>query len=156
MSRKAELNTGDMRIPQPPIITMPGLDEDLEHPSTSIEAIDRLPDQDYLDELKFNEDILTIRLERSSEKYAPRQVMVGNNGQILWIDVGVPVKIPRKFVESLAGSMPMDVRTEVIEIPGADPQNNVLRTIRAQHPFSVLHDPSPKGNAWLTWLMNRG
>lgn len=153
---KAEINTGDISIPQPPPINMPALGEDFEHQTSSIEAIDKMPDKDYMKELQFNEDILTIRLERSSEKYAPKHVQVACNGQTLWLQVGKEIKIARKFVEILAESKPMDVVTDVIEKEGQDPINNINRHVRAAHPFSVIHDPSPKGAAWLTWLMNRG
>ena len=156
MTRQREINTGDMNIPQPPIITMPNLNEDMLEKSTSIAAVDSMPNKSYMDELKFNEEMLTIRLERTGEKNPAKQVQIGCNGQILWIDIGKTVQIPRKFVEVLAGAQPMEVQTNVVEIPNQDPQNNVQRLVRAGQPFSVIHDANPKGAAWLTWLLARG
>ncbi len=107
---------------------------------------------DQLAELAFNEEVLTIRLERSPEKNAPKFVDAYVNGEQAWIPVGQPCNIKRKFVAVLARAQPYDVQTEVDDTDG-EPRNRVVRNARSKYPFSVLRDPSPRGFDWLTKVM---
>lgn len=109
--------------------------------------------QAYLAELAFNEEVLTIRLERSAEKNPPSLKDFSVNGATEWVPFGQPYKIKRKFVEVIARSQPYDVQTEVVEEYGRDPMNRVIRTSRTKFPFSVIHDPNPRGFDWLTKLL---
>lgn len=135
---------GDVNLPMQGVITR-------ETETIVVPEADTRSDQ--LKELAFNEEVLTIRLERSSERNAPKFHDFYVNGVAEWIPVGEPYKVKRKFVAVIARSQPYDVQTEVIEEPGRDPFNKIIRNARSKYPFSVIHDPNPKGYEWLTKLM---
>ena len=108
---------------------------------------------DYLADLAFMEEVMTIRLERTAEKNAPRWHAFYVNGRPEWVPVGVPWKLKRKYVEVIARAQPYDVQTEVVEIMGQDPQNKIVRDARVKYPFSVVHDPNPAGPDWLAKIL---
>lgn len=155
MTRR-EVHTGDMKTRQIPPVDLPvaGVlvreNESLVLPEPNAPMSDAAA---YLAELAFNEEVLTIRLERSSEKNPPKFHDFHVNGVSEWVPVGVPHKLKRKFVEVIARAQPYDVQTEVVEEHGMDPMNRVLRNARMKYPFSVIHDPNPRGFDWLTKLM---
>lgn len=112
---------------------------------------------DYAAALAFNEEPVTILLHRGREKNAPTHEMVGVNGQIMWIPVDTPTRIPRKFVENLARAQPMNVSTVSGESPGDDLTfNHVQRSLSSLVSFSVLEDKNPRGREWLTRVMREG
>lgn len=147
-----EVSTSDMEIGQAPAIVLPneGL---LNREPEEIVALDSPLMDDYAKAIAFNEEVMTIRLEPSQEKFAPKIIDVHVNGRTEWIPVGKPIKIARKYVEILARAKPDSIQTNVIENIGEDPQNRVNRYTSAKHPFSVLHDPNPMGYEWLTRIM---
>lgn len=149
---RREISTEDMEIGQAPSIIIPG-DSPISREQEEIALLDTPLMSDYAKSLAFNEDILTIRLERSSEEFAPQIIDVYVNGRAEWLPVGVPVKVARKYVEILARAKPDSVQTNVIERAGEDPENTIDRYTSAKHPFSVLHDPSHLGFEWLTRIM---
>lgn len=103
----------------------------------------------YLDELAFMEEYVEVYLNRGREKHAPLFEQVGVNGTIIWIQVETPTRIKRKYLEVLARSMPMDVRTNSGEdASDALTFNKVDRSLSANFSFSVV-DPNPRGAAWL-------
>lgn len=123
--------------------------------------------KDYLDELAFNEEPVTIRLEPSTDKNASMWFPVWVNGkgaEVLindrWIEfghlpVGVVLVIKRKYVESILRAKVDVVSTEVIERNGENPQNKVKRFTSSVHSFSVLRDKNPLGVAWLEEVRRR-
>ena len=121
-----------------------------------IVSTEQLAAKDYLDELAFNEEMLTIFLHRGREKFAPQVIDLHVNGKAVWIPVEQNVNIKRKYVEVMARSQPMDVRTESYMLENsqdAGTVNRINRSLSANYSFSVLHDPSPKGPAWLAKVM---
>lgn len=113
-----------------------------------------MAEKDYLDELAFMEEEVVVLLNRGREKFAPKHEMFGVNGQTLWVIVGVPTKLKRKFVEVMARSQPMDVRTNSgEEATDAMTFNRTERSLSSNFSFSILKDPNPKGAAWLEKVM---
>lgn len=151
MARR-EVHTDDMDTRDIGDVTLPAQGVIMRE-AEAIALPDGPVENDQLKNLAFNEEVMTIRLERSSEKNAPHFHDFHVNGVTEWVPVGQPYKIKRKFVEVIARSQPYDVQTEVIEEPGRDPFNRVIRNSRSKYPFSVIHDPNPKGFAWLTNIM---
>ena len=153
---RREVHTADMALPDTPDIILPGLDEPLIRENESIATLDSSSRDDYYKELQFMEEMVTIRLEPSSEKNAPSVIDVYVNGRPEWIPVGKPFTLARKYVEVLARAKPIEVQTSH-DTPetsmNGDPQNRVVRTIRSKHPFSVINDPNPRGIDWLTRIM---
>ena len=137
-----ELQSDDL-----PIRELPEFDTD---ERDVIVATPEMLNKEYADELAFMEDVLTIYLNRGREKHAPKFEQVGVNGQIIWIQVETPTRIKRKFLEVLARSMPMDIRTQSGKAPGDELTfNKVERSLSANFSYQILRDDNPKGPAWL-------
>lgn len=150
-----EINTGNMEIGQRPAIAMPD-DGFIVRENEEIAAIDSPLDNDYFGALAFMEEPVTIRLERSQEKFSPQVVDVYVNGSPQWIKVGVPQTIKRKYVEVLARAKPDAVQTITGSLNDENPQNRIERYTSAKHPFSVLRDDNPVGIEWLTRILAEG
>lgn len=160
---RPELHTADIGIEQKPAIESR---DDLAN-----EIVAAPPDvlkKEYAEQLAFNEEPVTIRIERSSEKFAPRVVDAWCNGkgaEVLvngrWVEtsylpIGVAVTTKRKYVEILARSKLDTINTKVEDRDSEKPQNLIERSTSSRAPFSVIEDRNPKGAAWLTGLVKFG
>lgn len=135
---------------------LPAIDALEERDDEIVIADPILAAKDYVEELKFNEDFLTIFLHRGREKFAPQLLDFYVNGLVCWIPVEQRVRVRRKFVEVMARSQPMDVRTESHMIESSQEAatiNRIHRSLSINYSFSVIHDPSPKGAEWLAKIM---
>ncbi len=168
MARTAtkEVHSEDTKIEQkPPIIADPHNRE------SEVIVAAKVMDKDYLAELAFNEEPVTIRISRSAEKNSANTIPIWVNGkgcevwneqQKRWMEIThVPVErtiiIKRKYLANLAGA-----KQDRVETSGTDPEdigkpgeNRVDRYTSALCAFSVIHDPSPRGHAWLNELLRR-
>lgn len=157
---RPELHTADIGIEQKPAIESR---EDL-----AAEIVAAPPDvmkAEYAAALAFNEEPVTIRIERSSEKFAPKVVDAWCNGkgaevlvngrwlELGYLPIGSPVTTKRKYVEILARSKVDTVATRVEDRDSEHPTNLVERSTSSRAPFSVIEDRNPKGAAWLTGLV---
>lgn len=163
---RTELFSGDGKIHQHDDLVG---DDALKNRKPDIVTGDRIiaGDNDYLDELAFNEEPVTIRIEPSTEKNAAAHFPVWVNGkgcevliQNQWIPVGyLPVNtvltIKRKYVEVIMRAKIDTVTTDVVEEPGKDPINKVKRFTSAVHSFSIIKDDNPLSQAWLLELRRR-
>lgn len=160
MPRKA-VHTEDFAIRQPSDVVMPALDKVFVPEPEAIAVVDK-PDTKagrdaMLAALKFNEDLLTIILEPSSDENAPQYQDVSCNGRIHLVPVGEEYTLPRKFVEILVLSMPIKVRTVVEENKGQDPINHIRKRASAKFPLTITHDPAAgRGTEWLRRLRAQG
>lgn len=155
---RRELHSEDFAVRQPPEIDASDLDFDPAKRTPEVLVMDaqtakEIAQGDYLDELAFMEEFITIVLYRGQEEYAPDKYPFSVNGKTVWVDVEVPVRLRRKFVEVMARSQPYKVRTVVIK-PGenqvsAGIQNLWKREQSAAYPFSVIEDKNPRGALWL-------
>lgn len=165
---RRETHTDDLELGQLPDIALPGLEQPLVRVADEIEPVDS-PLHDGLEvALAFNEEPVTIRLERSGEKFAPTQVPVqvgdrraemlidGKWVQVGWLPVGQIVTTKRKYVEVLARSKPVDIQTDHDNANVENPENRIIRSVRSRFPFSVIQDNNPKGGAWLAQIMMEG
>lgn len=103
----------------------------------------------------FSEEPVVIRVHPTGDENAPPMVPVGCNGEVVWLPRGQPVRLPRKFVESLCR---YDVRfsSQRANNPNAD-EGMVQRKRASQpYPFTVVADKNPKGRAWLERVMRGG
>jgi len=126
-----------------------------------------IPNKEWLDELAFNEEPVTIRIEPSAEKHAAtahpiwvngKGAEVFQNGQwqeIGYLPTGRVLTIKRKCVAVLAGAKFDRISTEITDPEGERPNNQIRRFTSASVAFSVLKDENPKGGAWLTDLIRR-
>lgn len=148
VQKRREYHTGEMEVGQmPPIdLTVGRVPEEGSEVAIDIKL-------DEFDELAFNEEVMTIRLERSQNNDVNYPVTVTVNGEQIDIPVGVPVKLKRKFVSVLAFCKQTKLSTPNVKI-GEETSNNMLyRNSFQRYPFSVIHDPNPRGFDWLTKLL---
>lgn len=123
--------------------------------------------KDYEDELAFMADWITIRLEASGAENAPDTFAVWVNGRgaevmmngrpVIWthLPVGPEITVRRSVVEIIARSKTMRVQTDHTGEPFRQLANKTNRNIAQNQPFSILHDPSPRGRAWATEMVRR-
>lgn len=160
-----EMHVSDVKIQQKDPIVGDVKREDRESEIVLVDPA--ATNKEYLDELKFNEEPITIRIEPSSEKNAAGAHPVWVNGkgaevfqrgqwqEIGYLPVGRILIVKRKVVAVLAGAKFDNVTTEVEDATVENPQNLVRRLTSSAVSFSVLEDKNPRGRAWLTELIRR-
>lgn len=157
-----ELHPDDFPLPQkPPIETRADLDSEV------LVAPPRM-NKDYAALLAMAEEPVTIRIERSSEKFAPTVVDCWVNGKGVemlvngeWLElgalpVGQVVTTKRKYVEVLARSRTESIETNVIERDGEDPRNMIQRTLSSRSPVTIVADKNPRSSEWWERVMRGG
>jgi len=161
-SAPRELHTGDIKVEQHPPI------EDRDDLDNVVVAPSQVLDKDYAAQLAFNEEPVTIRIEPSSEKFAPKVVDCWCNGkgaEIVingkWVStgalpVGRVVTTKRKYVEILARSKIDSIQTRHDSSEAERPANYIDRFTSSRAPFSVIEDKNPRGAEWLTKLVQYG
>ena len=159
---RRERHTSDTSLGQPGNLVMP--DEGLPDRDNVVIADATALNNSYAEELKFMEEPVTILINKSPEKFAPLTVDCWVNGEgaevmtdkgwvkFGWLPVERPVTTKRKYVEVLARTKHMSVRTEVTQRSDGE-SNDILRSNSLKAQFSVLHDPSPKGSFWLQRIL---
>lgn len=122
---------------------------------------------DYLDQLAFNEEPVTIHIQPSAEKNAATAIPVWVNGKGCevflansWIEcpylpVNTKITLKRKYLEVLVRAKVDVVSTEILDAQGERPENKINRFTSAVASFSVIEDKNPKGTGWLIELRRR-
>lgn len=159
---RQELHSSTMPIEQkPPIVDPSQYDGDI----VTGEKIG--PDTDYLDELKFMEEPVTIRLEPSSDRNAATAFPVWVNGkpaevfqnnrwdEIGYLPVGRVLVTKRKYLEVIIRAKVDTIHTKTLEQDSERPNNVVQRFTSPVHSFSIIEDKNPRGPAWVTELRRR-
>lgn len=161
---RTALHSDDIKIEQKDDLVG---DLDLKERDGEVVVAQQLPKKAYLDELAFNEEPVTIRLEPSADKNAATTFPAWVNGkgaevlrdgkwiEIAYLPVGIPLTIKRKYLEVIVRAKIDTIHTEVREPESERPNNIVQRFTSAVHSFSVIEDRNPRGAAWLTELRRR-
>jgi hypothetical protein len=104
------------------------------------------------EELAFNEEVLTVVVHTTSDQNADPFPTFWVNGEKA-ICSAASRHVKRKFVERMARSRINNVRQRYY----VDATGNQPSATRCQgslmYPFAVLHDPNPKGAAWLKKIL---
>ncbi len=169
-TRKREVHTSDLKIDQLPPVVEQGLEErDTLLPR--VHLVDKAKyaglTKDYLDELAFNEEPVTVRFSSGMDRTSPKFVdcaVQGKGIEVLmngtWLEmfqvpVNTNVTIKRKYVEVFARCKHTDVVARHRGIPndGSQPINETLPNTNLKHPFSVIEDRNPRGHEWLSRLI---
>ena len=96
----------------------------------------------------FMNELLEIEVSTTTDENAPPWVMLNVNGVAQPIRRGYPIKVKRKYVEVLA-RMKETKYTQMTPNP-MEPENIVMDPRTGYvYPFTVLHDPNPRGRGWL-------
>lgn len=155
-----EKSTEDMKVGQRDSVNL-----DMPRDSEEIAIAETTIGQDYVDEINFMEEPVTIRINKSAEKYAPNVVDCWTNGrgaeQFIngkwavcgWLPVNTVVTTKRKYVEVLARAKQESIQTRVVK--HEDHEDNFAdRYTNLKYPFSVISDPSRRGAEWLTRILS--
>lgn len=105
---------------------------------------------------QFMRQPVTIRIHKTSNPNDIPSVPVGLNGVQAWLPRDKPIKIPRAFVEVLAQAQVRNYRQERESDPDAAEGMRTRRYGGLEYPFEVIHDPHPKGRAWLNRIVHGG
>ena len=156
--RPRQIESEDFPVHQPPEIDASDLNFDPATRKPEVIVMDaatarEIANGDYLAELAFAEEFMTIFLYRGQEEFAPDQYTFGVNGRQVDVPVETPVRVRRKYVEVIARSQPYKMRTVVIKPPenaeNGQILNKWLRNQSAAYPFHVVEDKNPRGALWL-------
>lgn len=165
MSKK-EIDSRDLQSPVKRTVTLPGVEETLEH-SHVVKVDSELNDKALKAEEFLNEPV-TILINRSMEKnFAPRctdliaingiwaEVLVnGNWVRMGYLPRGKAITVKRKYVEVLARARYDSFQTEVLQPVNEDPINNVNSIANYTLPFQMIKDEhQPEGQEWLEKLL---
>lgn len=117
------------------------------------EVVDRAPSKEKLEALRFNEDVLTVRVHETTDKNAHPLPEVWNDGIVQRFRRGTEQKVKRKFIEVLARQKVTTYTQEKTQTDGVDDIINIPHTALL-YPFAILHDPAgAKGAAWLKGIL---
>jgi hypothetical protein len=165
ISPRREVYSEDLKVEQKaPII---GDDNTDEQRRTIIKADPASLSKEYLEELAFNEEPVTIRLDPSTDQNAAKMVFVSVNGkgcevfmnnrwiEWKWIPIGQVLIIKRKYLEVLIGAKQDKITTDYGSPGDENPINRVNRFTSSYQSFQVIEDKNPRGMAWLTELRRR-
>jgi hypothetical protein len=143
--RRKEQDSRDYQAPEKVIEATQGGVE-IEQPEIAVASGPKA--EDYAAEMAFNEDMLTIVIHQSADPKPEDPVQVGVNGRNAYIWRGQKTMVPRKYVEVLLRAQTNAVQQDVTAREEVDFNRLTIRPTQ-RYPLSVLHDPSPRGQAWL-------
>ena len=162
------VETAAFAVPQKAIIDV---DESLGSVAEGIVIVEKMPDVEYAELLKFAEDQVTAIINQSTDPKAAKYVYcaIGGKGAEVWDEKSkrwlefkyVPVNrrltMKRKYLEVLARSRVDNFSTrEVTTSPLANHDGYELEATTVQSsPFTVIHDPAgERGHQWLSRVMS--
>lgn len=169
-TRKKEFHSSDVKIDQLPPISERGF-TDRETLLPEIHVVDKAKHgsltKDYLDELAFNEEPVTVRFSSGMDRFAPKFVdcAVQGKGIEVWlfnrwtevfqVPVNMSVTMKRKYLEVFANCKHTNViaRHRGATLDGSQPINDTIPSTDLKHPFSVIEDKNPKGAEWLSRIL---
>lgn len=105
-------------------------------------------------EEKFMHDVLKIMLFPTTDANAPPYADISVNGQRQPIPRAIPVPVLRKHVEVLARMKETRITQDMTPNAQGEITTDSLRGHTGlAYPFSVLHDPDPRGGTWLANIL---
>lgn len=160
-TKRATITTGDVEVRDDATIDLSSTikTEDIDRPDLAIvvdESMQSPHVTEYVKDLAFMEDILTVVVGEVPDKNAENPVPVGVNGVVKFLKRGVEYKLPRKFVDSLI-KVETSVKTAQFTDASGVEQTRIDTENSLKYPISILHDPaderrhpngSPLGRAW--------
>lgn len=102
----------------------------------------------------FMNDVLTVLVHQDPSDNAVENPCPSVNGINQPFIRGVEQKVKRKYVEALARGRVTKYEQRVTDASRPENVQMIERTALV-YPFSVLHDPSPNGKAWLKAILQQ-
>lgn len=96
----------------------------------------------------FMEEVVVVLVHETTDENQPPNIVMSVNNIHQPIFRGVQTPMRRKFLEVLARCKESKFSQHTVNPNEPDRIELRERTVHA-YPFSVLHDPNPKGAAWL-------
>lgn len=103
---------------------------------------------------KFMAEPVVLAIHATSDKNEPPVADIRLNGVPCPLPRDAKIRVARAFVEALAQSQVRSYEQVRDPNPDATEGMKTRRHTGSQYPFSVLHDPNPKGRAWLQRIMH--
>lgn len=150
-------STDNMQVGQNQSHIMPAFGPvDVENFADQFQVVDGPEWPQKADALAFMEEPVMVRLATTTDPNAERFPHVGVNGVNQFFERGKPQVVKRKFVEALARSKPVTVKTlDAKDFDGNDTKV-IEKTTGIRYPFEVLRDDNPRGPAWLSKVLAEG
>lgn len=153
MEVQSEVKTTDINIPVAGAVDRADIQVQMVEPHTDMSR----DVSSLAAELAFMEEPVTIHLHESTNPNDELYVFCGVNGEYPtpgnpWMKRGTDYTIARKFVLNLLTAKTVSFTQPYRDQPG-DQANNLRRHAAAKYPFSIMHDPNPKGGAWMKQVM---
>jgi len=116
--------------------------------SQTVEPIEKPLHDDYMKELAFMEEPVTIIVHETTDDNEPNPVQVGCNGKFVAFFRGQPTTVKRKFVDCLIVKKTTVATPEITN--GAGERTFTIKSRSAlKYPFQIVEDKNPKGVEWL-------
>jgi len=154
---KANITTADVDQPKATTIEMASDIQNVERPDLISITDDTLASphvSEYIKDLKFMEDILTISIGETTDENAENPVPCGVNGEVRRLTRGVEYKLQRKFVDSL---IKREDRIKTVNYKDEDnvDQTRVEKKPALKYPISIINDPAGEaGRRWFKHQVN--
>lgn len=107
----------------------------------------------HAQELAFNEELVEVMVHETTDENAENPIFTSCNGTPQYFYRGLPQTVRRKFVAILASCKEHGVSTPEATQADGTRVMNIRRTSSLKYPFSVIHDPNPRGPEWLRSLL---
>lgn len=155
--KNKEMETSNHQIGQDKTIVVPATGSiDRDEIVPGFEAVDGPKAMDKANELAFMEEMVEVVVAATTDKNAERFPHVAVNGVNQYFVRNEKMKVRRKFIEALARAK----KTAVSTVAGKDQDGadtmNIAQSTGLRYPFSVVHDPNPRGHAWLEKVLAEG
>jgi hypothetical protein len=98
---------------------------------------------------RFMADPITLMVGSSGDIREPPTVKLWLNGVELEFPRKRPVRIPRAYFEIIIGAQQRDFMQQEVYDPSAAEGMRTRMHVTTQYPYNLIHDPSPKGPAWM-------
>jgi hypothetical protein len=106
-----------------------------------------------LEDLKFMSEDLEVHLHDAQGEDEPQYAEITVNGVHKVIGRGESKLIPRSHVAVLAQAKQIRLSQKRVTLQDGSAGYEERSVLRLTYPFSILHDPSPKGPGWLRELL---
>lgn len=156
-SRRKDLNAAEQKIGQARTRHMKSRGparEALE--AEHIDPVERPVSDEKVELLRFNEDELVVIVHESTNPTDEPFPEVWNDGICQRFQRGKEQTVKRKYVEVLARAKLTTRSNEKYKDGNGDDAYRYPGHTALRYPFSVLHDPSPKGRDWLKSVLQEG
>lgn len=154
-SRRHDVDTSDHQVGQdnPRAMRSRGKARESLEPAR-IEPVHGPVSKQKLEALAFNEDVLTIMVHDSTNPLDDPIPEVWNDGIRQAFIRNREQDVKRKYVEVLARTKKTTYSQKKEKDGNGDEQYINVPHTALKFPFVVLHDPSPKGKAWLKAILS--